>query len=217
VRIDIFSDVVCPWCFIGKRRLERALAMRSGINAQIAWQPFQLNPEIPREGVPSDAFFSAKFGDLDQFKRRRKAIVEIGTSVGIPFDFDGVERQPNTLDAHRLIRFAAGFGHADAVVEALFRAHFVEARDIGDRAILTAIADEAGGDADEAAAFLAGESGIDETASAEREARRIGVDAVPCYVFDRQYAVSGAQEPEIFLPVFDLVLGGSAASTQASR
>ena len=212
MRIDIFSDVVCPWCFVGKRRLERAPAMRPMVDAQIAWRPFQLNPGIPREGVPSDAYFSAKFGDIDRFKRRREAIVDIGAGLGIAFAFERIERQPNTLDAHRLIRFATQRGRADAVVEALFHAHFVEARDIGDATVLAAIAGEVGLDAAQAFEHLANGGAMDETLAAEREARRIGVDAVPCYVFDRQYAVSGAQEPEIFLPVFDLVLRGSAVS-----
>ncbi|HEX4111877.1 MAG TPA: DsbA family oxidoreductase [Stellaceae bacterium] len=212
MRVDIFADVVCPWCFIGKRRFERALAMRPDTAIEPQWHPFQLNPDMPREGVPADEFFAAKFGDPQAMNERRGMVAEIGASVGIDFAFNRIAREPNTFEAHRLIRFAARHGVADRVVEALFAAHFLAGRDVGDRATLAVIASEAGLDPGETRRFLDSESEADAIRAAEQEARRIGITAVPCFIFDRQYAVSGAQEPEFFLPIFDLVQRGAAAT-----
>ena len=206
MRVDIFVDVVCPWCFIGKRRLERALAMRPDLPMQKAWRPFQLNPDMPEGGVPAAEFFAEKFRSPTLMADRRAQVAEIGASVGIDFIFERITIEPNTLDAHRLIRYAQKRGRGDFVVEALFAAHFVDGRDIGDRAVLAAIAGENGLDAAEAATFLASGGERDALRAEEQEARRIGVSAVPCYIFDGQYAVAGAQEPEFFLPIFDLTL-----------
>jgi predicted DsbA family dithiol-disulfide isomerase len=209
MRADIFVDVVCPWCFIGKRRFEQALAMRPNFSLQKAWRPFQLNPDMPAEGMPADEFFAAKFGSAGVVKERRKRVAEIGSTVGIDFVFDRIARQPNTLDAHRLIRYALKRGRADAMLEALFTAHFIAGRDIGDRTVLMTIACENGLDARETAVFL--KSG-DETATIlgeDQEARRIGISGVPCYIFDGRYAVAGAQEPAFFLPVFDRSASGA--------
>lgn len=211
MQVDIFVDVVCPWCFIGKRRLERALAMRPELAMQKMWRPFQLNPDMPESGVPADAFFAEKFGSLAQFKERRGAVVDIGASVGIDFAYERIAIEPNTFDAHRLIRYALKRGRGDFTVEALFAAHFIDGRDIGDRATLAAIAGENGLDAADVTAFLAGDGERNTLLAEEQEARRIGVTGVPCYIFDGQYAVAGAQEPEFFLPIFDLALTGAPA------
>jgi predicted DsbA family dithiol-disulfide isomerase len=211
MRIDIFADPVCPWCYVGKRRLERALAMRPEIPVVTVWRPFQLNPDMPKEGVDADTFFAAKFGGAAQIKERRAVVAEIGASVGIEFDFERITREPNTLDAHRLLRFAQMQGDAAQLAEGLFRAHFSEGRDIGDHATLIEIGVATGLDRREVTDFLAGGGAGDIVLAEEQEARRIGVNAVPCYIFERQYAVSGAQEPEFFLPVFDLVLNGKPA------
>ncbi len=209
MRVDIFVDVVCPWCFIGKRRLERALAMRPDVPIQKMWRPFQLNPDMPAGGMPADEFFAEKFGSAELVKERRGTVADVGASVGIDFAFDRIERQPNTLNAHRLIRYALKRGHGDAVVEALFTAHFIDGRDVGDRATLAAIAGETGLNSGETAAFFDGSDERETIIAEEHEARRIGVSAVPCYIFDRQYAVAGAQEPEFFLPIFDLARTGT--------
>ncbi len=203
MRVDIFVDVVCPWCFIGKRRFEQALAMRPNLSLRKTWRPFQLNPDMPAEGMPADEFFAAKFGSPAVVEERRKWVAEVGSTVGIDFAFDRIDCQPNTLDAHRLIRYALKRGRGDAMMEAVFTAHFVAGRDIGDRTVLASIAGESGLDAGETAVFL--RSG-DETAAIlgeDQEARRIGISGVPCYIFEGQYAVAGAQEPELFLPIFD--------------
>jgi predicted DsbA family dithiol-disulfide isomerase len=209
MRIDIVSDVVCPWCFIGKRRLQKALALRPEIGVEIVWRPFQLNPDMPAEGVDRQTFLAAKFGGDGQAERIHANLAAAGASVGIDFAFDRIRRTPNTRDAHRLVRYAAAEGRADALVEALFHAYFVEGRDIGEHQVLAEIAGEAGLDAAAAGAWLDSPAEIEQVLAEDRSARRLGINAVPCFIFERQYAVSGAQEPEFFLPVFDLVQNGA--------
>ena len=208
MRIDIFADPVCPWCYIGKKRLERAVAMRPELDITTVWRPFQLNPDMPREGMDSETYFAAKFGGSSQMSERRMMVKQIGDSLGIDFRFDKIKHEPNTLDAHRLLRFALARGKGNEVAERLFRTHFTRAKDIGDRAVLVEIAAAVGIDPDEARTFLDSGEAEDVVLAEEQEARRIGINAVPCYIFERQYAVSGAQEPEFFLPVFDLVKNG---------
>jgi predicted DsbA family dithiol-disulfide isomerase len=212
MRIDIVSDVICPWCFVGKRRLEKALALRPEIPVEIIWRPFQLNPDMPSEGVDREAYLAAKFGGDAYAERIHANVTAAGASVDIHFAFDRIRRMPNTRDAHRLIRHASAQGRADVVVEALFRAYFLDGRDLGDHAVLTEIAAASGMDAREIGRFLASAAELDQVLAEERSARRIGVNAVPCFIFERQYAISGAQEPEFFLPIFDLVQNGADAA-----
>jgi predicted DsbA family dithiol-disulfide isomerase len=211
MHIDIVSDVICPWCFIGKRRLEKALALRPELPVEITWRPFQLNPDMPPEGMERQAYLAAKFGGDAHADRIYASVAEAGATVDIPFAFDRIRRTPNTRDAHRLIRHATAAGQADPLVEGLFRGYFIEGRDIGDRATLAAIAGEAGLDAEAVAAWLDSPADLDQVLAEDRSARRLGINAVPCFIFDRHYAVSGAQEPEFFLPVFDLVQNGGEA------
>jgi predicted DsbA family dithiol-disulfide isomerase len=210
MRADIFIDVVCPWCFIGKRRFERALAMRPDLSLQKVWRPFQLNPDMPAEGMPAAEFFTAKFGSAAVVEERRKTVVEVGTNVGIDFAFDRVGRQPNSLDAHRVIRYALKRGRGDAMVEALFAAHFIAGRDIGDPIVLAAIAGEIALDARAVEVFLKSDEETAAIRGEDQEARRIGINGVPCYIFDRHHAVAGAQEPEFYLRVLDRALSGVA-------
>ena len=214
MHIDIILDVICPWCFIGKRRLERALAQRPEITAETTWRPFHLNPDMPPAGMARQDYLSAKFGGAQHAGRIYQSISAAGATVDIPFAFDRSRRTPNTRDAHRLIRHAERQGRGDAVVEALFEAYFIAGRDIGDAATLAEIAGEAGLDAVAAAGFLASEAEAAEILAEDANARRLGINAVPCFIFAGQYAVSGAQEPEFFLPVFDLVQNGGAAAAQ---
>jgi predicted DsbA family dithiol-disulfide isomerase len=211
MQIDIISDIVCPWCFIGKRRLEKALVMRPEIETEITWRPFQLNPDMPAEGMARADYIATKFGDSGHSRRIHQTIAEAGATVGIDFAFDKIKRSPNTRNAHRLIRYATKQGAGNDVVTRLFEGYFLQGRDVGDIATLAKIAAEAGLDEREARAFLSGDSERDEIVAEDRNARRLGVNAVPCYIFAGQYAISGAQEPEFFLPVFDLVLNGTAA------
>jgi len=208
MRIDIVADVICPWCFIGKRRLETALAQRPAIAPDITWRPFQLNPDMPREGMPRDAYLAAKFGGQAHAKRINQAAVDAGHSVGIPFAFDKIARTPNTLNAHRLVRYAQRHGRANEVVDRLFSGYFIEGRDIGDLDTLAEIAGDSGLDTGDAARFLAGVSERAEVAADDSGARRLGINAVPCFIFAGQYAISGAQEPQFFYPVFDLIQNG---------
>jgi predicted DsbA family dithiol-disulfide isomerase len=214
MRIDIVSDVICPWCFIGKRRLEKALALRSELEPEITWRPFQLNPSMPDEGMERRAYLAAKFGGDAHADRIYANVTEAGATVGIPFAFDRIRRTPNTRDAHRLIRYAALAGRADAAVEALFQAYFIEGRDIGSHATLTEVAGELGLDEKAAALWLASPAERDDVLAEDRGARRLGINAVPCFIFAGQYAISGAQEPEFFFPVFDLVQNGGPAAAQ---
>jgi len=208
ISIDIGSDTVCPWCFVGKRRLEQALAqMDDAPEVAIAWRPFQLNPDMPREGADRKTHLRAKFGGDASFKQMYDAIVEAGKSVEIPFAFDKVERTPNTIDSHRLIDRAGKTGHQDAVVEALFRTYFLEGRDIGDIDVLVEIASSAGLDADEIRAYLESDDDIERIRAEDRSAREMGVQGVPCFIINQKYAVSGAQEPAAFLQVFERIAG----------
>jgi predicted DsbA family dithiol-disulfide isomerase len=214
MRIDIISDVVCPWCFIGKRRLEKALALRPELEPDITWRPFQLNPDMPEEGMPRAEYIATKFGDSSHSRRIHQTIAEAGATVAIDFAFERIRRSPNTRNAHRLIRFATKHGRGGAVVDRLFAGYFLEGRDIGDSATLAEIAAESGLDPDEARRFLVSRAERDEIIAEDRNARRLGINAVPCFIFAGQYAVSGAQEPEFFLPVFDLVQNGAPAEAK---
>ena len=216
MRIDVVSDVICPWCFIGKRRLARALDQRSELAAEIVWHPFQLNPDMPPEGMARERYIAAKFGGGQHADRIYRNVTEVGATVGIPFHFDRIKITPNTRDAHRLIRHASEAGSAEPVVEALFNAYFVEGRDIGDRATLSEIAGEAGLDRDAAARLLGSQGGAEEVLADDMSARRIGINAVPCFIFERKYVVSGAQEPEFFYPLFDLLKTEAASGTMAT-
>lgn len=212
MHIDIVSDVVCPWCFIGKGRLEKALAMRPEIEPEILWRPFQLNPDMPAEGMARADYIATKFGDNGHSRRIHQTIAEAGATVGINFAFDKIKRSPNTRNAHRLVRYATRQERGGKAVTRLFESYFLEGRDVGDLATLATIAGEVGLDEREARAFLAGDTDRDEIVAEDRNARRLGVNAVPCFIFAGQYAISGAQEPEFFLPVFDLVLNGAAGA-----
>jgi predicted DsbA family dithiol-disulfide isomerase len=205
MRIDVVSDVICPWCYIGKRRLTSALQQRPEVGAEILWHPFQLNPDMPPEGMARERYIAAKFGGGQHAGRVYQNVTDVGATVGIPFHFERIKVTPNTRDAHRLIRLATETGDADPVVEALFNAYFIEGRDIGDAETLATIAAEAGLDGEDAARFLASRDGAEEVLAEDMSARRIGINAVPCFIFERKYVVSGAQEPEFFFPLFDLL------------
>lgn len=182
MHIDIILDVICPWCFIGKRRLERALARRPDLMVSRSWRAFQLNPEMPSEGFPRELYLAAKFGSPSAVERSHAAACAAGRREGIAFAFDRIRRTPNTLQAHRLIHLAAAEGKAGDMVESLFRGYFLEGLDIGDTAILASIAPRAGIDRQMAERYLVGQAGIGEVFAEERRARRLGVRVVPYFV-----------------------------------
>jgi len=211
VQIDIYSDTVCPWCFIGKRRLERALAARDDIDVSIRWHAFQLNPDMPAAGMERERYLASKFGGPERAASVYATIARAGHAERIPFDFEAIPRMPNTIQSHRLVRYADRFGMQDAVVEALFKAFFFDGEDIGDDVTLLRVGSRVGLERDATAAFLAGDEERDTVVAEDLRARRMGINAVPFFVVNGDYAISGAQEPEAFFPLFDLASVGVAA------
>ena len=215
MQIDVISDTVCPWCFIGKRRLMRAMAMRPNIAFDVKWRPYRLDPTIPKGGMDRQAYMRTKFGD-DPMKivEMYKQIAAEGAKDGIEFDFAAIKRRPDTLDSHRLIRWAEAAGVQDEVVERLFIAYFENGEDIGDVRVLADIADLCGMDGVEVAQML--ESDAD-AALVEREdqiAHEMGVTGVPAMIFGSKLAVSGAREPEMLAVVIDRVAAMGAEQPQ---
>lgn len=215
MRIEIISDTTCPWCFIGKRRFEQALGMRPPAALEIAWRPFQLNPGMPEDGMAREAYLAAKFGGRDRADRAYDTISRAGSERSIDFRFDRIRRTPNTVDSHRLIHRAGEEGRQDAVVEALFRAYFEDARDIGDVAVLADVASRAGLRRDAILDYLRGDEDAAYIQAEDERARRMGVTGVPCFVIDGKYAVSGAQSPEVFHQLFDLAMQNATAAAAA--
>jgi len=204
LRIDIYSDTICPWCFIGKRRLERALAERPQSDLQISWKAFQLNPQMPPEGIDRQRYLELKFGGPAGARQVYDQVRRVGAEESIDFAFDAIKHTPNTLDSHRLIRHAASAGLQDQVVQALFDAYFLEGRDIGDGEVLVATAAAAGLDPDAVRAYLASDQDRDSVAAEDAHARHIGIQGVPTYILNGQYVLSGAQPPEVLFNMFDL-------------
>lgn len=200
VRLDIVSDPVCPWCWLGKRRMDAALAEASEVAVDVIWRPFQLDPSIPKDGVPYRDYMRAKFADAggaDHFAPMRAHLEAAAPAAGIAFDFDAIPKRPNTLDAHRLMRWADGQGRGGAAAEALFAAFFKDLRDIGDPAVLTAIAAEIGLDAAVVADLLATDRDADAVRTEEARLRKLGVGGVPFYIADGRRALQGAQETAV--------------------
>ncbi|MEZ5669127.1 MAG: DsbA family oxidoreductase [Alphaproteobacteria bacterium] len=205
VRVDVVSDVICPWCFIGKRNLEAALASRPDIAVDVHWRAFQLNPDMPRDGMERRAYLEAKFGRSDGGGIYER-VTAAGQRAGIDFAFDRIARTPNTVAAHRLIALAAEEDRQDAVVEALFDGYFRAGRDIGSLDQLAALAQTAGL-SEVAIEKLRGSDAAEADVLAEDEiARQSGIHGVPCFIVDRAFAVSGAQPPETLAAALDHAL-----------
>jgi predicted DsbA family dithiol-disulfide isomerase len=198
IRLDIFSDPVCPWCFLGKANLDRALAENADHPFAIQWHPFQLNPDMPREGVDKRAWLEAKFGGKQRLDAAHDRLREMARKLDITLDPDRPARIPNTLDAHRLIHWAGIEGHQQAVVSALFAAYWLEGRDIGDPDVLVAIAADCGMDGAAVGRLLASDADAGDIQARDADARRKGVNAVPTFLIAQQYVVSGAQPPELW-------------------
>jgi predicted DsbA family dithiol-disulfide isomerase len=204
MELDIFSDTICPWCLIGKRRLERALAQRPQPDLKIRWRAFQLNPDMPAAGMDRKLYLATKFGGPENASSVYDRIREAGASEGIDFDFDGIGHTPNTVDSHRLIRFADRNGCQDAVVEGLFQAYFLNGRNIGDREVLVSIAAANGLNAEATESYLATTEDADAIRAEDAQARAVGINGVPCFIFNGRHALPGAQSPEVFFQLFDL-------------
>lgn len=217
MQIDIISDTVCPWCYIGKRRLERALAMRPDLPVDIGWRPYQLNPDMPEGGMDRRDYLAAKFGGTARAKDIYRNLVETGLQEGLAFDFDRIPKAPNTLASHRLIRWAGAAGVQNKVVETIFRRYFVEGADIGDVEVLIGIAEEAGMDSRLVRLYYQNGTDIQLVREEERLGRELGIQGVPFFIIDHKYAVSGAQDPSVFLQVFDLAAREAPAAGSATR
>ena len=203
MRIDIIFDAVCPWCYIGKRRLEAALAARPHLQVTWRWRPFMLNPEMPPEGVEREAYLIKKFGSESRVRRVHGSINEAGQSVKIPFAFERIRKTPSTVNAHRLMRFADTTGKADNAVEALFLDYFINGRDIGDLDVLVRIGTNLGCDEKELRSYLASSADVSLIFEENADAHRLGINGVPSFVFNDHLVISGAQEPPVLARLLD--------------
>jgi len=215
--IDIVSDVVCPWCYLGKRRLERALAQRPDVQATIRWLPFYLDPNVPPQGVTRFEYISRKFGTGDKITPTHQRLVGLGARVGLDFRFEKIERQPHTRDAHRLIAWAQEAGKANAVVDRLFAMFFTEGADLTKRDVIADAGKVAGMDPEKLLRDLQSDKDVALVDRQAAAAAASGINGVPFFVFDKKIAVSGAQEIEVFVSALDRALGREIGQTaQAS-
>jgi predicted DsbA family dithiol-disulfide isomerase len=218
MQIDIVSDTVCPWCFIGKRRLERALALRPNLSFAVNWRAFQLDPLVPRQGTDRKTYMQRKFGNSPQVKSMSGALRQAGAEEGISFDFDAIAMRPNTIDSHRLIRWSGAAGFQGEVVEGLFSAYFEQGLDIGDTDVLTMVAEKAGMDAALVSELLAGDSDRDLIEREDALAHQLGISGVPTFIFQNKFMLSGAQDSEAIVKVIDKVAEKMAeAQTEAEE
>lgn len=204
MQIDIYSDVICPWCYIGKRRLERALSERPQDDLTLQWRAFQLNPDMPAQGMDRQLYLQLKFGSAASAERIYREIKAVGEEEDLAFTFDAIRRTPNTIECHRLVRFAGMHGRQDAVVEALFRAYFLDGQDIGATVVLMDVAEGAGLDPAETQAFLDSDLEAEAVRAEDQEARRGGLQGVPTFIVNGKYALSGAHLPEVLHQMFDI-------------
>jgi predicted DsbA family dithiol-disulfide isomerase len=214
MHLDIFSDTICPWCYVGKRRLARALAARPQPKMAVRWRAFQLNPGMPPEGMVRERYNDAKFGSSERAKRIYEAVTAVGASEGIEFNFQAIRRTPNTLLSHRLLRKAGRDGLQDPLLDAMFQAYFVDGRDIGNAHVLTEIGESVG--LSNVADYLAGTEDSEEVRAEDSLARRQGINGVPCFIFNYRFLLSGAQEPESFFQLFDLAREEEAGALRES-
>ena len=203
IKLDILSDPICPWCYIGKTQLDRALAERPDHPLTIEWHPFQLNPEMPREGMDRRAYLEAKFGGKDGAVSTYRRIEEYAEDIGLPVNFGEIQRTPNTVDAHRMIHWAGIERKQTQMVDALFQAYFVDGRDIGDADTLADLGDSIGLDAAIVHKLLATDEDRQMIQDRDAQAREMGVNSVPTFIVASQHAVPGAQPPEMWLKVID--------------
>ena len=209
IKLDIMSDPICPWCYIGKAHLDRALAAHPDHPFVIEWHPFQLNPDMPPEGMGRRAYLEGKFGGKEGAVRAYAPVVEHAEKAGLKIDFEGMQRTPNTLDAHRLIHWAGIEGKQTAAVSGLFKAYFVDARDIGDHEVLADIADSIEMDAAVVRKLLDSDADRDDISARDAHSRQMGVNSVPTFIVAGKHAVPGAQPPELWARVIDELTTGA--------
>jgi predicted DsbA family dithiol-disulfide isomerase len=210
--IDMVSDVVCPWCYVGKRLLEIAIASRPETPVEVRFRPYFLNPWVPREGMSREDYLITKFGSVERYNQAGHRIVEATAALGLAYDRDRIKRQPNTLDCHRLIAWAGAIGNAARMKQRLMELYFAEGGDLTDREVLVRAAAECDLDAQAVRARLSSDEDAARVAAAAQSAQEAGIEGVPCFVFGGMIAVSGAQSPDYLADVID-----RAAAEQARR
>ena len=196
IRIDVVSDIVCPWCFIGKRRLEKALALASDVPVEAHYRPYYLNEWIPAEGMSRDEYLTTKFGSPERYKGIAQRVQAAAAAEGLVYAVDSISRQPNTRDAHRLIRWAEDIGKAPDMKQRLMDLYFTEGADLSNEAVLVQAAADVGLDPEDVRAALDSDKDIAEIEQEVNAAKEAGIQGVPCFILDGKYAISGAQEPE---------------------
>ncbi len=202
--IEVVYDLVCPWCYLGVRRLFRTMRRRPDLLYDLIWRPFLLNPDMPRVGMARSDYVVRKFGGEDRARRLYGSISDIGLAEGVVFRFDRIRRTPSSVDAHRTVRWAARSGRGRETVEALFAAHFSDGHDIGDPALLRAIIASCGLSADMFSTFLRTDEDVDQVHADNLRAHRLGINGVPCFVIAERHAIAGAQEPEVIERLLDV-------------
>lgn len=205
VTIDVVSDVVCPWCFIGKHRLEKALALKPDIPVEVRYHPYFLNPWVPREGMSRNDYLTTKFGSPERYQGIAGRVAQAAAAEGLTYAVDKMHRQPNTLDCHRLIMWAQPIGKAAQMKQRLMDLYFTEGADLSDREVLVAAAAQVGLDADQTRALLASDADVERVESAANSAKDAGIDGVPTYILGGVAAVSGAQAPEVLANAIEQV------------
>ncbi len=208
--VEVVHDLVCPWCFLGVRRLMRTLHARPDLPCDLVWRPFLLNPDMPRAGLSRADYVIRKFGGEDRARRLYASITDIGRAEGIDFHFERIRRMPSSVDAHRLVRWAARFGRATDVVAALFSAYFSDGHDIGDSAVLVAVAAACGLDPDATRGFLLRDEEVDLVHGDNLRAHRLGINGVPCFLIAGRHAIAGAQESEVLERLLDVAAADAA-------
>lgn len=206
MQIDIVFDTVCPWCYVGRRRFERALKMRPNLKPHIRYRSFLLNPDLPPQGVDRREFLERKFGGSAQYERIIEALVFTGKSEGINFALDKIKRTPNSANSHRLVRLARTMNRQNEAVDALFSAYFERGIDIGNIEALVRLGEEIGLERGMTYAHLSTETDLNAVYTENARMHRLGITGVPCYIFNEGRAIAGAQEPEILVRMFDMAL-----------
>jgi predicted DsbA family dithiol-disulfide isomerase len=219
LRIDVVSDVVCPWCFIGKRRLEKALQLAPEIPVEVHWHPYFLNDWIPREGISRTDYLTTKFGSPERYQGIAQRVTAAAAEEGLDYAMDRISRQPNTTDAHRLIRWAGGIGKAAEMKQKLMDLYFTDGADLTNRAVLVQAAADIGLDPEDVREALASDTDVEAVTREAESAKEAGIEGVPCFIFGGRYAVSGAQAPEYLAQMIERVAqeAGAAPDGEAAE
>jgi predicted DsbA family dithiol-disulfide isomerase len=214
VRIDVVSDVVCPWCFIGKRRLEKALALKPDVPVEVHWHPYFLNDWVPPEGMSREDYLTTKFGSPERYSGIAQRVTAAAAEEGLTYAVEKMKRQPNTTDCHRLIKWAEGIGKAAEMKQKLMDLYFTDGADLTNRAVLVRAATDVGLDPEDIREALASDTDVEQVTREAQSAKEAGIEGVPCFIFSGRYAVSGAQAPEYLAAMIERVAreaGGEAA------